>query len=116
MIACGEATREIRGHLQAIAKEEVSPSLISAVMDALLENLKAWQARRLHAVHLIVYLDAVHVEAPTGGHIQTQAAYPVMPSPCLAKLLLGLRADDTEPAQSRSAYSRGSRTTGSRPC
>jgi len=43
-------TREIQGHLKEIYKVEVSPSLISAVTDAVLEDVKAWQARPLDAV------------------------------------------------------------------
>jgi putative transposase len=35
-------TREIQGHLQEIYGVEVSPSLISEVTDAVIEEVKAW--------------------------------------------------------------------------
>jgi transposase-like protein len=50
LYARGMTTREIQGHLKEIYKVEVSPSLISAVTDAVLEDVKAWQARPLDAV------------------------------------------------------------------
>jgi Transposase, Mutator family len=40
-------TREIQGHLQEIYGVEVSPSLISEVTDAVIEEVKAWQAERV---------------------------------------------------------------------
>jgi len=55
-------TRQIHGHLKEIYKVEVSQSLISAVTAAVLEDVKAWQARPLDAVYPIVYLDAIHVK------------------------------------------------------
>lgn len=39
--------REIQGHLTEMYGTEVSPSLISAVTDAVSEEVKAWQARPL---------------------------------------------------------------------
>ena len=67
--------REIQGHLKETYEVEVSPSLISSVTDAVLDDVKAWQARPLDAVYPIVYLDAIHVKMRTGGHVQTQAVY-----------------------------------------
>ena len=75
LYARGRTTREIQGHLKEIYKVEVSPSLISSVTDAVLDDVKAWQARPLDAVYPIVYLDAIHVKMRTGGHVQTQAVY-----------------------------------------
>ena len=67
LYARGMTTREIQGHLKEIYKVEVSPSLICAVTDAVLEDVKAWQARPLDAVYPIVYLDAIHVKMRTGA-------------------------------------------------
>lgn len=53
-------TREIQGHLKELYGVEVSPTLISAVTDAVIEDVRAWQARALEAVYPIVYLDAIH--------------------------------------------------------
>jgi len=45
MYARGMSTREIVGHLRDLYGIEVSPDLISAVTDAVLEEVAAWQAR-----------------------------------------------------------------------
>src|SRR5205814_7416360 len=47
MYARGMSTREIVGHLHDLYGIEVSPDLISAVTDAVLEEVAAWQARPL---------------------------------------------------------------------
>ena len=39
---------------------EVSPTLISSVTDAVLDEVKSWQARPLDALYPIVYLDCIH--------------------------------------------------------
>ncbi|WP_420615552.1 IS256 family transposase [Candidatus Palauibacter sp.] len=75
LYARGMTTREIQGHLKELYKVEVSPSLISAVTDAVLDDAKAWQGRPLDAVYPIVYLDAIHVKVRSRGHVQTHAVY-----------------------------------------
>ncbi|MDA1102600.1 MAG: transposase, partial [Gemmatimonadetes bacterium] len=57
LYARGMTTREIQGHLLELYQVEISPTLISAVTDAVLEDVRAWQARPLDAVYPIVYLD-----------------------------------------------------------
>lgn len=75
LYARGMTTREIQGHLKELYKVEVSPSLISSVTDAVLDDVKAWQGRPLDTVYPIVYLDAIHVKVRSRGHVQTHAAY-----------------------------------------
>ena len=75
LYARGMTTREIQGHLKELYKVEVSPSLISTVTDAVLDDVKAWQSRPLDALYPIVYLDAIHVKMRASGHVQTQAVY-----------------------------------------
>lgn len=75
LYARGLTTREIQGHLKELYKVEVSPSLISTVTDAVLDDVKAWQSRPLDAVYPIVYMDAIHVKMRASGHVQTQAVY-----------------------------------------
>jgi putative transposase len=75
LYARGMTTREIQGHLKELYAVEVSPALISAVTDAVLDDVRAWQARPLEAVYPIVYLDAIHVKLRTAGHVQSQAVY-----------------------------------------
>src|SRR5260370_10178078 len=59
MYARGLSTRAIQGHLEEIYKVEVSPTLISNVTEAVLEEVKSWQSRSLDAVYSILYLDAL---------------------------------------------------------
>jgi len=47
MYARGMSVREIVGHLRDLYGVDVSPDLISAVTDAVLEEVAAWQARLL---------------------------------------------------------------------
>ncbi len=78
LYARGMTTREIQGHLEEIYGVEVSPTLISNVTDAVVEEVRAWQNRPLDAVYPIVYLDALMVKVRDEGHIQTKAMYVVL--------------------------------------
>src|SRR5882724_2734975 len=78
MYARGMSTREIQGHLQEIYGIEVSPTLISNVTEAIVEEVKAWQSRPLEEVYPIVYLDAMMVKMRDNGHVQNQAIYVVL--------------------------------------
>jgi putative transposase len=93
-------TREIQGHLRDLYQVEVSPTLISAVTDAVLDDAKAWQSRPLEAVYPIVYLDAIHVKIRSSGHIQTQAVYVALALTLEGeKELLGLWVGEAEGAK-----------------
>src|ERR1700757_4248201 len=78
MYARGMSTREITGHLQEIYGIEVSPTLISNVTEAIVEEVKAWQSRPLEELYAIVYLDAMMVKMRDNGHVQNQAVYVVL--------------------------------------
>ena len=68
-------TREIQGHLEEMYGIEVSPTLISEVTDAVIEEVKAWQDRPLEELYPIVYLDALMVKVRDAGHIRNKAIY-----------------------------------------
>ncbi|RKK00479.1 transposase, partial [Teichococcus wenyumeiae] len=59
MYARGMSTREIVGHLRELYGIEVSPDLISAVTDAVLDEISAWQNRPLEPVYPVVFFDAL---------------------------------------------------------
>jgi len=100
LYARGMTTREIQGHLEEVYGVEVSPSLISTVTDAVLDEVKAWQARPLEAVYPIVFLDAIHVKGRVSGHIQTQAVYLALALTLAGeKELLGLWVGEAEGAK-----------------
>jgi putative transposase len=61
LYARGMTQREIQGHLEEIYSVEISPSLISTVTDAVMDEVRAWQARPLDTVYPILYLDALQV-------------------------------------------------------
>jgi putative transposase len=71
----GMTTREIQGQLKEIYGTEVSPSLISKVTDAVLEEVREWQNRPLDTVYPVVYLDAIHLKIRTSGRVTNRAVY-----------------------------------------
>jgi len=100
MYSRGMSTREIQGHLQEIYQVEVSPTLISNVTDAVMEEVKAWQSRPLEAVYPIVYLDALVVKIRDSGHVRNRAIYVVIGVNLQGnKEVLGLWAGQAEGAK-----------------
>jgi putative transposase len=83
MYARGMSTREIVGHLRDLYGIEVSPALISAVTDAVLEEVAAWQARPLEATYPLVFFDALRVKIRDEGLVRNKAVH----------IALGVRAD-----------------------
>jgi putative transposase len=75
MYARGMTTREIQGHLEEIYQVEVSPALISNVTAAVMDEVKAWQARPLDPIYPIVYFDALRGKVRDDGHIKNKAVY-----------------------------------------
>jgi len=67
----GLTAREIRGHLEEIYEEEVSPTMISNVTDALIEQVKAWQCRPLDALYPLMYLDVLNVKTRERGRVES---------------------------------------------
>jgi putative transposase len=86
MYARGMSTREIVGHLRELYGVDVSPDLISAVTDAVLEEVEAWQARPLEPVYPLVFLDALRVKVRDEGLVRNKAVH----------IALGVRADGTK--------------------
>src|SRR5271155_4189432 len=75
LYARGMTTREIQGHLEEMYQVEVSPTLISNVTEAVLDEVKTWQSRPLDAVYPIVYLDALVVKMRTEGRVENRAVH-----------------------------------------
>ncbi|HYJ87388.1 MAG TPA: IS256 family transposase [Pyrinomonadaceae bacterium] len=75
LYARGLSTREIQQHLEEIYHVEVSPTLISNVTDAVIDEVKTWQNRQLDAVYPIVFLDAIQFKVRDGGHVRNKAIY-----------------------------------------
>jgi len=75
MYARGMTTREIQGHLKEMYQVDVSPSLISDVTDAVMEEARAWQSRPLEAFYGVVFLDALYVKMRHEGRVENRAVY-----------------------------------------
>jgi len=86
MYARGMSVREIVGHLRDLYALEISPDLVSAVTDAVLEEIAAWQARPLEAVYPLVFFDALRVKIRDEGLVRNKAVH----------IALGVRADGTK--------------------
>src|SRR5207237_6225630 len=80
------STREIVGHLRDLYGIDVSPDLISAVTDAVLEEVTAWQARPLEATYPLIFFDALRVKIRDEGMVRNKAVH----------IALGVRADGTK--------------------
>jgi len=100
LYARGMTVREIQGHLQEMYGTEVSPTLISTVTDAVIEDAKAWQSRPLDALYPIVYLDCIHVKVRDAGSVRAKAVYLALGINLAGeKELLGLWIAQTEGAK-----------------
>ena len=75
MYSRGMTTREIEGHLKEMYGVDVSPTLISNVTEAVMEEVKTWQSRPLDEVYPILYMDALRVKMRDGAHIQNKAIH-----------------------------------------
>jgi putative transposase len=75
LYARGMSTREIQQNLEEIYHVDVSPALISAVTDEVIEEVKTWQNRQLDAVYPIVYMDAIQFKVRDNGHVKNKAVY-----------------------------------------
>ena len=75
LYARGMTVREIQSHLQEMYGAEVSPTLISSVTDAVMDEVKTWQARPLDALYPIVYMDCIHVKVRDSGAVRVKALY-----------------------------------------
>jgi putative transposase len=66
LYACGMTTRDIQAHLAEIYGAEVSPALVSAVIDVVTDQITEWQSRPLDAFYAILYIDALVVRVEPG--------------------------------------------------
>jgi putative transposase len=100
LYARGMTVREIQGHLEEMYGTDVSPTLISTVTDAVIEDAKTWQSRPLDALYPIVYLDCIHVKVRDSGAVRVKAVYLALGINLTGeKELLGLWIAQTEGAK-----------------
>jgi putative transposase len=100
MYARGMSVREIRGHLEELYGIDVSPDLISAVTDAVLEEVAEWQNRPLDPCYALVFFDAIRVKIRDEGFVRNKAVYIALGVlPDGTKSILGLWIEQTEGAK-----------------
>src|SRR3981081_4568000 len=97
LYARGMTTREIAAHVGELYGVEISPDLVSAVTDAVLEEAAAWQSRGLEATYAIVFFDAIRVKIRNEGMVNNRAVYLAIGVRCSGhKEILGLWIEQTE--------------------
>jgi putative transposase len=100
LYARGLTTREIAAHVGELYGVEISPDLVSAVTDAVLEEAAAWQSRGLEATYAIVFFDALRVKIRNEGLVNNRAVYLAIGVRCSGhKEILGLWIEQTEGAK-----------------
>ena len=75
LYAKGMSTREIVSTFKEMYDADVSPTLISKVTNAVLEQVIEWQARPLDAVYPIVYLDCLVVKVRQDKQVINKSIY-----------------------------------------
>jgi putative transposase len=96
----GMTTREIAEHIGELYGTEISPDLVSAVTDTVLEEVAAWQSRGLESTYAIVFFDAIRVKIRNEGLVSNRAVYLAIGLRCSGhKEILGLWIEQTEGAK-----------------
>jgi len=75
LYAQGMTTREIVKTFKELYGADASPSLISKVTDAVIEQVIEWQSRELDAVYPIVYLDCIVLKIRQDKQVINKAVY-----------------------------------------
>jgi putative transposase len=100
LYARGLPTREIQHYLQEIYAIEVSPDLISAVTDAVVAEITAWQTRPLEPMYPVVFFDALRVKIRDEGVVRSKAVYLALAVlPDGRRDVLGIWIEQTEGAK-----------------
>ena len=71
----GMSVGGIRGHLEELYGIDVSPDLISAITDAVLEEVAEWQSRPLDICYPLVFFDAIRVKVRDEGFVRNKAIW-----------------------------------------
>ena len=75
LYARGMSTRDIQAHIRELYGLEISPDLVSAVTDAVHDEVSAWQSRPLESIYAIVFFDALRVKIRDEGAVRNKAVY-----------------------------------------
>jgi putative transposase len=75
LYAKGMTTRDIAQVFKEMYDADVSHSLISKVTDAVIEDVEAWQNRRLETVYPVMYLDCIVVKCHQDKRVINKSVY-----------------------------------------
>ena len=75
LYAKGMTTREIATAFKELYDADVSPTLISKVTDAVMEQVVEWQNRPLDAVYPIVYLDCIVLKVRQDSRVINKSVF-----------------------------------------
>jgi putative transposase len=78
LYARGMTTRDIQAQLQELYSVEVSPTLISNVTEAVMDEVRQWQTRPLEALYPIIYVDCLVVNVRENQRVINKALYLVL--------------------------------------
>jgi len=100
LYAKGMTTREIVASFKEMYDADVSPTLISKVTNAVIEQVIEWQSRPLDAVYPIVYLDCIVVKVRQDKRVINKSIYLALGINLDGqKELLGMWLSETEGAK-----------------
>ena len=98
LYAHGMTVRDIQDHLAEIYDIEVSPDLISKITDAVIDEVREWQARPLEPIWPVIFLDAIICKVRDAGDHHPPPAEPRWPPSSQRRPLPGR---DRAPGSSR---------------
>jgi transposase-like protein len=75
LYAHGMTVRDILHHLYQVYGTQLSPEQVSAITDAVLEEVRAWQRRVLDPVWPVVFLDALMLKIRDNNVVTSKPAY-----------------------------------------
>ena len=100
LYAKGMTTREIVASFKEMYDADVSPTLISKVTNAVIEQVIEWQSRPLDAIYPIVYLDCIVVKVRQDKRVINKSIYLALGINLDGqKELLGMWLSETEGAK-----------------
>lgn len=75
LYAGGMSIRDISEHIHEVYNIDLSPSLISSITDAVLEDASEWRTRPLESIYPVVWLDALVAKVRREGHVKKRTVY-----------------------------------------
>lgn len=75
LYAGGMTIRDIQYHLATRVRVDISHETISAITDAVLDEVMVWQHRQLDEFYPVMFLDAIRIKVRDGGRVVNKSAY-----------------------------------------